>query len=580
MALLKNNLALLFTITIALIICLTTTTSSAQRFGTFNNGKSVLIRNGNVVDEFNEHHNHDLLIIDGKIAQISKNIPNPNNLYYEIDATDKIVMPGGIDPHVHISMPFCGTHTIDDWYYASRASISGGTTTLFDFILPIDHSLTAGVDTWKQRIQTQGTWIDYSFHVAVTGIYGPKNLHPRNNTLDTLAEMYQISEDEGITSFKFFLAYKNALMIRDDDFLVGLHQCSKLGAIAMVHAENGDAVERGIADALDDNCTAPKCHWRSRPAMIEAEATNRAAILAQFADAALYVVHVQSKGAVEAIQRVRETYKRVVGEAVVSGFTLDERDVDVDDFDTAAKYVMSPPFHIPEIDGVAIKNALQGEDILQTIGTDHATFTRAQKRCVQPEINKCSQDKPQSFNKIPNGVNGIEERMAMSYSQLVHSGMINLSQFVRLTSTNAARVFGIYPQKGSFAIGSDADIIIFDHKYEWAVDETKQHMHPEVANVFNGMSVNGKVVTTLQRGDVLYQDEEFCSGMKMLQGMENEIERGKFSRGKFIPRNQFSSSLYHDVANYKNNGEVYVDADGMLHVKRDEVGKKKRHDEL
>jgi len=554
-------------------LLLTMSIIHADRLESFNQGKPILIRNGLVVDEFNEHPNTDVLIVDGRILQVGQNLPMMQDVYI-IDATGHIVIPGAIDPHCHISMPFMSTVTADDWQSASLAGLAGGTLTIFDFILPIDHSLTAGVEQWKKRVQEQGTLIDYSFHVAVTGIFGPKNPHPRNQTLCTLCEMYQITEDEGITSFKFFLAYKNALMIRDDDFLLGLQQCSQLGALALVHAENGDAVDKGIHDALAENCFAPKCHLRSRPSILEAEATNRAAILAQFADAALYVVHVQSKAAVEAISRVRHTYKRVVGEAVVSGFTLDERWLDTDDFDEASKYVMSPPFHLLDVDGVAIKEALAGEDSLQTIGTDHATFTKRQKRCVNELLNDCSQDKPQSFNRIPNGVNGIEERVAMTYDKLVHTKMISLSQFVRLISTNSAKLFGIYPQKGSLATGSDADVVIFDPNRKWTIDQAKQNIHPEVSNVFHGMHVQGKVLTSISRGEVLYENESFAPGVARLKSMTSS-QKALFSRGKFIGREPFSSELYRDLARFKNNGEVYVDENGLLHI-----GKRIKHDEL
>ncbi|KAH7672049.1 Hydantoinase/dihydropyrimidinase protein [Dioscorea alata] len=339
----------------------------------------ILIKGGTVV---NAHHKEvaDVYIQDGVIASVRPNIIVSDDVTI-LDATGKYVMPGGIDPHTHLAMEFMGTETIDDFFSGQAAALAGGTTMHIDFVIPVNGNLSAGFDLYMNK--AKNSVMDYGFHMAVT------------KWDETVSEDMQIMVNEkGINSFKFFMAYKGSFMINDELLLQALERCKKLGALPMVHAENGDAVAEGQRKMIELGITGPKGHPLSRPPLLEGEATARAIRLARFVNTPLYVVHVMSIDATEEIAKAKMSGQKVIGEPVVSGLVLNDSWLWNPEFATAAQYVMSPPIRKSGHDK-SLQAALSS-GILQLVGTDHCTFTKTQKALGIDD-----------FRKIPNGVNGI-----------------------------------------------------------------------------------------------------------------------------------------------------------------------------
>lgn len=398
-----------------------------------------------------------------------------------LDATGLLVMPGGIDPHTHLEMPFMGQVSCESFYSGHRAALAGGTTMHVDFALAVDGDPLKGYERWREMADRGA--MDYALHVSVDGWRGEAT---RKSMEEVVAR--------GVNSFKFFLAYKGALMVKDDEFVEGLEACRDLGALAMVHAENGEAVDVGQRRVLAAGITGPEGHALSRPPIVEIEATQRAIALARLANAPLYVVHVMSGGAAEAIARARLDGARVVGEAVAAALALDESVMWNANWTEAARFVMSPPIK-SAADRQKVRRALAG-GALSLTGTDHAVFSDAQKAA-----GKAKQD----FRVIPNGVNGIGERMHVVWEELVNAGLASPSDFVRVTSTEAAKLFNVYPRKGLVAPGSDADVVLFDPKEKHIISVDTHHSVLDY-NVFEGKPVTGKVVSTISRGRLVWHD--------------------------------------------------------------------------
>ncbi|WOK96783.1 dihydropyrimidinase [Canna indica] len=437
----------------------------------------ILIKGGTVV---NAHHKvvADVYIEDGVIVSVRSNIRVADDVKV-IDATGKYVMPGGIDPHTHLEMEFMGTVTIDDFFTGQAAALAGGTTMHIDFVIPINGNLSAGFESYMNKAKKSA--MDYGFHMAIT------------KWDDRVSkEMEVMVNENGINSFKFFMAYKGSLMISDELLLEGLKKCKSLGAIAMVHAENGDAVAEGQKRMIELGITGPEGHALSRPPVLEGEATARAIRLANFVNTPLYVVHVMSVDAMEEIAKARKAGQRVIGEPVVSGLILDDSWLWHTDFTTASKYVMSPPIRKSGHDK-ALQAALS-TGVLQLVGTDHCTFNSTQKAFGSED-----------FRKIPNGVNGIEERMHLVWNRMVESGQMSVTDFVRVTSTECAKIFNIYPQKGAILEGSDADIIILNPNASFKVATASHHSRTDT-NVYEGMTGKGKVEVTISQGRVVWED--------------------------------------------------------------------------
>ncbi|CAN1830382.1 PYD2 [Linum perenne] len=456
----------------------------------------LLIKGGTVV---NAHHHEvaDVYVEDGIIVAVQPNLKVGDDVHV-LDATGKFVMPGGIDPHTHLAMEFMGTETIDDFYSGQAAALAGGTTMHIDFVIPVNGSLTAGFGAYEKK--AQNSCMDYGFHMAIT-----------KWDEDVSRDMEIMVKEKGINSFKFFLAYKGSLMIDDELLLEGLKRCKSLGALAMVHAENGHAVFEGQKRMIELGITGPEGHALSRPPVLEAEATARAIRLASFVNTPLYVVHVMSIDAMGEIAKARKSGQRVVGEPVVSGLLLDDSELWNPDFSIASRYVMSPPIRGPG-HAKALQAALSS-GILQLVGTDHCAFNSTQKAFGIDD-----------FRKIPNGVNGIEERMHLVWDTMVETGQISVTDFVRVTSTECARIFNIYPRKGAILAGSDADIIILNPNRSFEISAKSHHSRTDT-NVYEGQRGKGKVEVTIAGGRVVWINDE----LKVVPGAGKYVEMPAFN---------------------------------------------------
>ncbi|KAL9260518.1 Dihydropyrimidinase-like protein [Drosera capensis] len=486
--------------------------------GTSTASSKMLITGGIVVNAFHQEV-ADVYVEDEIIVAVKPNIKVGDDVTV-IDATGKFVMPGGIDPHTHLAFEFMGTETVDDFFHGQAAALAGGTTMHIDFVIPVSGNLTAGFEAYEKK--TENACMDYGFHMAITKWDD-----------EVSREMEIMVKEKGINSFKFFMAYKGALMINDELLLDGFKRCKSLGALAMVHAENGDAVVEGQKRMIELGITGPEGHDLSRPALLEAEATGRAIRLAKFVNTPLYVVHVMSIDAMEEIAKARKSGQRVIGEPVVSGLILDNSRLWDPDFRIASKqvYVMSPPIRETGHDK-ALQAALSN-GLLQLVGTDHCGFNSTQKAFGIDD-----------FRKIPNGVNGIEERMHLVWNAMVESGQISPSDYVRMTSTEwyallsdhlqhlelpfalykLAKIFNIYPRKGAILAGSDADIIILNPNASFKISANSHHSRSD-NNVFEGFTGKGKVEVTIAGGRIVWQNEE----LKVVPGSGKYIKMSPYS---------------------------------------------------
>ncbi|XP_065618771.1 dihydropyrimidinase isoform X1 [Quercus suber] len=470
--------------------------------GVSSSSSNILIKGGTVVNAHREEV-ADVYAKDGIIVAVKPNIKVGDDVTV-LDATGKFVMPGGIDPHTHLAFEFMGTETVDDFFSGQAAALAGGTTMHIDFVIPVSGSLTAGFEAYEKKAKK--SCMDYGFHMAIT------------KWDEVVSKEVEIMvKEKGINSFKFFLAYKGALMIKDELFLEGLKKCKSLGALAMVHAENGDAVYEGQKRMIELGIFGPEGHALSRPSLLEAEATARAIRLAGFVNTPLYVVHVMSIDAMEEIATARRKGQRVIGEPVVSGLALDESGVWDPDFVTAAKFVMSPPIrasgHDKALQAALSTGILQETCILQLVGTDHCSFNSTQKALGIDD-----------FRNIPNGVNGIEERMHLVWDIMVESGQISVTDYVRITSTECARIFNIYPRKGAILPGSDADIIIFNPNSSFEITAKSHHSRSDT-NVFEGRRGKGKVEVTIAGGRIVWENDE----LKVVPGSGKYVEMPPFT---------------------------------------------------
>ena len=420
----------------------------------------------------------DVKIEHGVITEIGKNLSGDEVL----DATGCYVMPGGIDPHTHLEMPFMGTYSSDDFESGTRAALAGGTTMVVDFALPGQgQGLHDALAMWHNKSGRANC--DYSYHMAITW-WGEK----------VFDDMKSIIEQEGITTFKHFLAYKGALMVNDDELFASFRRLGELGGIAMVHAENGDVVAELSQQLLKAGNTGPEAHAYSRPPQVEGEATNRAIMIADMAGVPLYVVHTSCEDSHEAIRRARMQGKRVWGEPLIQHLTLDESEYFNKDWDHAARRVMSPPFR-NKMHQDSLWAGLQSGS-LSVVATDHCAFTTEQKRYGLGD-----------FTKIPNGTGGLEDRMPMLWTHGVNTGRLTMNEFVAVTSTNIAKILNCYPKKGAVLVGADADLVVWDPEKSKTITASSQQSSIDY-NVFEGKEVKGLPRFTLTRGHVAVHDGE------------------------------------------------------------------------
>ena len=468
--------------------------------------KRVLIKNGTVVNH-DRMFEADVFIEDGVIKEVGESLVVPGGAKV-IDANKKYVMPGGIDTHTHMQLPFMGTVAVDDFYYGTRAAVAGGTTMIIDFAIPKKgESLLAAYDKWR-RWADEKVVCDYSFHVAVT--WWDESVGK---------EMEVLCKERGVNSFKTFMAYKDVMMTTDEEMYHIYSKCKDIGAIAMVHAENGDLIHECSKKMIGLGITGPEGHEMCRPEWVEAEATLRAITIASQVNCPLYVVHVMSKSSAEVIADARRRGCVTFGEPIAASLGTDGTNYWHKCWRHAAGHVMGPPLRPdPTTPGYLMDLLANGD--LQCTGTDNCTFSGNQKALGKDD-----------FRKIPNGVNGVEDRMSVIWEKGVHSGKMDPCRFVAVTSSEAAKIFNVYPQKGRIAVGSDADVIVWDPNATRVIS-TKTHHQQVDFNIFEGLECHGVCQATISRGLVVYEDGELS------------VVRGA---GKFVPNPTYSNYVYKTV---------------------------------
>jgi len=459
---------------------------------------STLIRNGRIITA-DQDFVADIYIENEKVALIGENLKNEADKI--IDAKGKYVIPGGIDVHTHLDMPFGGTTSSDDFETGTKAAAFGGTTSLIDFaIQPKGGSMREGFETWIAKAKGKAT-IDYGFHMIITDLPDER-----------LSEMDEMVK-EGVTSFKLFLAYPGVLMVDDATIYKAMQQTKKNGALICMHAENGMAIDIIVNQMVKEKKLEPKYHALSRPAAAEGESTNRAIALAEMAGTPVYIVHLTCNDALTKVSSARNAKLPAFAETCPQYLYLSMDDISKPGFE-GAKYVFSPPvrekWHQEKLwEGLQQNN-------LQVVSTDHCPFNfKGQK-----ELGK------DDFTKIPNGGPGLENRLHLTFQGGVNEGRISVNRWVEINSTNPAKIFGMYPRKGTIAVGSDADIVIWDPNKEHTISAETHHMNVDYS-MFEGMKVKGDAETVLSRGEVIVGNNKFL---------------GSAGRGNFIKRDAYGSA--------------------------------------
>jgi dihydropyrimidinase len=442
----------------------------------------TLIRNGTVVTATDTFAS-DVGILNGQIIAIGKDLPT-DNAGKVIDARGMLVMPGGIDVHTHLDMPFGGTMSADDFESGTIAAAFGGTTTLIDFAIQYKgQTLHQAFDTWMKKADGKAA-IDYAFHCIITDLADAQ-----------LAEMKTLVR-EGIPTFKLFMAYPGVFMLDDASIFRAMSQAADSGGMICMHAENGGAIDVIVQRALAEGKRAPKYHALTRPTTAEAEATSRSIALAEMAGAPVYIVHLSCNDALEKVREARDRGLRAYAETCPQYLYLSLENMDAPGFE-GAKYVFTPPlrekWHQEKLwQGLA-------KDDLQVVSTDHCPFCFKE----QKELGK------NDFTKIPNGGPGIEHRLSLVYSGGVHGGRFSPNRFVQLVSTAPAKLFGLYPRKGTIAVGSDADLVVFDPNEEQTISAKTHHMRVDYS-MFEGIRVKGIPKIVLSRGRTVIENGRFA----------------------------------------------------------------------
>ena len=453
----------------------------------------TVIRNGTIVTAIDTYLS-DVGILGGKISTIGLNLP-VDGAGKVIEARGMMVMPGGIDVHTHLDMPFGGTMSADDFESGTIAAAYGGTTTLIDFAIQYKgQTLRHAFDTWMKKADGKAV-IDYAFHCIITDIAGAQ--------LDEMKAFVR----EGVPTFKFFMAYPGVFMLDDASIFKAMGAAANSGGMICMHAENGGAIDVIVQRALAEGKRAPKYHALTRPVTLEAEATSRAIALAEIAGTPVYIVHFSCNEALEKVREARDRGLRVYAETCPQYLYLSLENMDAPGFE-AAKYVFTPPlrekWHQEKLwQGLA-------QDDLQVVSTDHCPFCMKE----QKELGK------DDFTKIPNGGPGIEHRLSLVYNGGVHGGKFSPNRFVQLVSTAPAKLFGLYPRKGTVAVGSDADLIVFDPNEEQIISVKTHHMRVDYS-MFEGTRVKGMTKTVLSRGRTIIDNGRFT---------------GKAGAGEFLRR--------------------------------------------
>ena len=454
---------------------------------------NTLIRNGTVITA-DETRGADVLIEGERIKDVRAGIPQ-DSASTVIDAAGMYVMPGGIDAHTHLDMPFGGTTSADDFETGTRAAAFGGTTCIVDFAIQARGTrMRTALDTWWKKAEGRAS-IDYGLHMIVTdlGACG----------LEDMDDMVK----EGVASFKLFMAYPNVLMVDDATIFKALSRTAKNGALICMHAENGSVIDVLIARALAEGKTAPIYHALTRPPRAESEAVHRAIAMAEIAGVPVYIVHLTSEDALHEVREARDRGVPAFAETCPQYLLLSIEELERPNFD-GAKYVFTPPLrpkeHQPKLwDGLK-------DDHLQVVSTDHCPFCFEDQKILGKD----------DFTKIPNGGPGIENRLQLIHHHGVNSGKLSLNRFVEIVSTAPARIFGMYPKKGEIAPGSDADLVIWDPHAAYTISAKTHHMRVDYS-MFEGFECRGNARTVLSRGEVIVDGNRFL---------------GKPGRGRYLKR--------------------------------------------
>jgi dihydropyrimidinase len=455
----------------------------------------TLIKNGTVVTA-TETLSADVLVEDEKVVQIGLSIDVPADKV--VDATNRYVMPGGVDPHTHMDLPFGGSFCSDDFGTGTRAAAFGGTTTIVDFALQgTGETLRQGLDLWHRKAEKAYT--DFGFHMIVKEVND-----------QVLAEMDQLV-GEGVTSFKLFMAYPGVFMLDDASIFRAMQRASDSGALIMMHAENGGPIDVLVQQYLAEGKTDPINHALTRPSSMEGEAVHRVFKLAELARTPAYIVHLSSRDALNAVRDARDRGLPAFAETCPQYLFLSQEDMARPGFE-GAKFVCSPPLRPKDHQEELWSGLKQGD--LQLVATDHAPFNYKGQKDLGVG----------NFAKIPNGLPSVEDRFTLLF-QGVHDGRIGLNRFVDLVATAPAKMFGLYPRKGTIAPGSDADIVVFDPGHRRVISAETHHMNVDYS-VFEGQEVRGLPEVVMQRGQVLVEMGEF---------------HGREGQGRFIPRSRFQA---------------------------------------
>ena len=457
-----------------------------------------LVIKGGTITTADRSFKGDVYCEDGLIKAVG-DVSNAPATAEVIDASGQLVMPGGIDPHTHMELPFMGTVASEDFYSGTAAGFAGGTTMIIDFVIPSPQQrLMDAYRDWRGWAEKSAG--DYSFHVAVT--WWDQSVHDDMGTL---------VQEEGVNSFKHFMAYKNAIMATDETMYHSFRRARDLGAIVTVHAENGELVYQLQQELLARGINGPEGHPLSRPPAAEGEAAHRAIKFAEVVGVPVYVVHTSTKDALDVIELARNNGQRVFAEVLAGHLLVDESVYQSEDWAFAAAHVMSPPFRAKEHQA-ALWRGLQSGNI-QTTATDHCCFCAPQKAMGKD-----------NFARIPNGTGGIEDRMMALWTHGVGTGRLTPEEFVAVTSTNTAKIFNLYPRKGAVAVGADADLVVWDPAATKTVSAKTHHQNVDFS-IFEGMKMTGIPSHTVAAGRIVYAK----GNLRAVKGAGRYIKRPPFA---------------------------------------------------